>query len=419
MFWHTIYKLEVIVMLCQFSVKNYQCLKEEITFDMQAVNISEHENSLIVDKDGEKFLPLAVLYGPNGSGKSTVLDAFYSLICKIMRPICAVGCENTECAKRSGSTMVKPFKFSKETINQPTEFELFFRTKKNEYQYIISLQKEKVLYEELHKKNISGSRYTLLFKRYGVSEIELKGIFKNYSCEGISDNIPLLSYLGITHRRNSIVKDIVEWFETGVDFINYGNPNEDANIPIAESGEIKSLVLKMMSEMDIDISDYRTDKEDEKIKVFTTHLVEDEKYELELLEESNGTIKVFGILPYIAKSILTGSTLVVDELDAKIHPLLLKYIIGLFSNPEINKRGSQLIFTSHDLSTMNNDVFRRDEIWFIAKGDNKASKIYSLVEFKSEDGRIERKDARYDKRYLEGRYGADPYLRKIINWGDY
>lgn len=68
---------------------------------------------------------------------------------------------------------------------------------------------------------------------------------------------------------------------------------------------------------------------------------------------------------------------------------------------------------------MNNDVFRRDEIWFIAKGDNKASKIYSLVEFKSEDGRIERKDARYDKRYLEGRYGADPYLRKIINWGDY
>lgn len=406
-------------MLCQFSVKNYQCLKEEVTFDMQAVNISEHESSLHVDIDGEKFLPLAVIYGPNGSGKSTVLDAFYSLICKIMRPICAVGCNNEECAKRSGSAFVKPFKFSKETIDQPTEFELFFRTNKNEYQYIITLKKEKVLHEELYKKLITGSRYSPLFIRDQEIGIELKGSFKNYSCDGMSDNIPLLSYLGITHRRNSIIKDIVEWFEEGVDFINYSNPNEDANIPIAESGKIKSLVLKMMSEMDIDIYDYRTDNNEEKLKVYTTHLVDDEEYELELFEESNGTIKVFGILPYVAKSILIGSTLVVDELDAKIHPLLLKYIIGLFSNPEINKRGSQLIFTSHDLSTMNSDVFRRDEIWFIAKGKDQASKIYSLVEFKSEDGRIERKDARYDKRYLEGRYGADPYLRKIINWGEY
>ena len=153
--------------------------------------------------------------------------------------------------------------------------------------------------------------------------------------------------------------------------------------------------------------------------MYTEHVVDDRKYELELVEESNGTIKVFGILPYIADALLSGTTLVVDELDAKLHPLLLKYIIGLFSNPDINKRGAQLIFTSHDLSTMNSDTFRRDEIWFIAKGENNASKLYSLIEFKSDDGRTERKDARNDKRYLEGRYGADPYLRRIIDWGEY
>ena len=123
-------------------------------------------------------------------------------------------------------------------------------------------------------------------------------------------------------------------------------------------------------------------------------------------------------MPYIIESILTGMTLVIDELDAKLHPLLLKYIIGLFSNKVINKHNAQLIFTSHDLSTMNNEVFRRDEIWFVAKGNEQNSQLYSLVEFKNEKGTAVRKDAKYDKQYLEGKYGADPYLKKIINWGD-
>ena len=139
-------------MLCQFSVKNYQCLKDEITFDMQATNITEHNESLIVDSDDERFLPLGVIYGPNGSGKSTVLAALYSLCSKIMKPICAVGCDNTECAKRNGGALIKPFKFSKDTVNQPTTFELFFRTQKNEYQYFISILKDRVVNEELYKK---------------------------------------------------------------------------------------------------------------------------------------------------------------------------------------------------------------------------------------------------------------------------
>ena len=406
-------------MLCQFTVKNYQCLKDEVTFDMQAAAISEHDESLIVDKDGEKFLPLGVIYGPNGSGKSTVLDALCSFICKIMRPICAVGCSNQECIKNSRNVTIKPFRFSKDSLNKPTEFELFFRTKANEYQYIISILKDKVLREKLYKKSITGSRYSLLFKREPGSDIELKGPFRGYNCSGISDNLPLLSYLGITHRRNVIIKDIVNWLETDIDFVNYGNPGEDAHIPVAKSGELKTLVLQMLMEMDIDIRDYRTEEEKDELKVYTSHVVDDRNYELELWEESKGTIKIFGILPNIADCLLHGTALIVDELDAKLHPLLLKYIINLFSNPEINKKGAQLIFTSHDLSTMNSDTFRRDEIWFIAKGENNASKLYSLIEFKSEDGRTERKDARYDKRYLEGRYGADPYFRRIIDWGEY
>lgn len=83
----------------------------------------------------------------------------------------------------------------------------------------------------------------------------------------------------------------------------------------------------------------------------------------------------------------------------------------------INRKGAQLIFTSHDLSTMNGSLFRRDEIWFVAKGNGQNSKLYSLVEFKNDKGESVRKDAKYDKQYLESKYGADPYLRKIIDWG--
>ena len=96
---------------------------------------------------------------------------------------------------------------------------------------------------------------------------------------------------------------------------------------------------------------------------------------------------------------------------------VLKYIIMMFNDMKINRHGAQLIFTSHDLSTMNSEVFRRDEIWFAAKGNKENSKLYSLVEFKNDKGESVRKDAKFDKQYLEGKYGADPYLRKFIVCG--
>ena len=106
-------------------------------------------------------------------------------------------------------------------------------------------------------------------------------------------------------------------------------------------------------------------------------------------------------------------TVCIDELDSGIFEYLLGEILSIICQ----KGKGQLIFTSHDLSTMNSEVFRRDEIWFVAKGNRQNSKLYSLVEFKNKKGESVRKDAKFDKQYLEGKYGADPYLRKIIDWG--
>ena len=403
-------------MLCQFSVKNYKSIRDEITFDMQAAAISEHTDRIIKDSDEQLFLPVSAIYGPNGGGKSNVLEALQTLGTMVLRPVHATK-QNRTADYKFNRYPVKPFAFSEEGKNNPTEFEIFFRTKIAEYRYVLRIKEDIVVYESLDRVKLETGRKSALFLRKG-EEISLRGVFARLKIsDGLSQSLPLLSYLGITYMNNDVVKDVIDWFEYGIDFLNYGNPLEELRTAIASSDEIKKLVLDMIREMDLDIEDFRVEeRENNQIEVFTQHNVDGYKAELTLSEESSGTKKLFGLLPFIAKSLVCGSTLVIDELDAKIHPVLLRYVIMLFNNMEINRHGAQLVFTSHDLSTMNSEVFRRDEIWFVAKGNNQNSKLYSLVEFKTGNGEVVRKDAKYDKQYLEGKYGADPYLRKIIDW---
>ena len=404
-------------MLCQFTVKNYKSIREEMTFDMQAAAIMEHRDRIIQTEDGENFLPVSVIYGPNGGGKSNVLEALHTLDAKILRPLCAT-CDK-ECDYKARKIPVEPFAFSEGMKKQSTEFELFFRTKIAEYRYILHVKQDIVIYESLDRIKLDTGRRSALFVRK-ENEVELKGVFgKIKISEEISENLPLLSYLGITYKKNEIISDVLGWFEDSIDFLNYRNPRQELRTAIAKTDEVKKLVLDMIREMDLDIEDFRIEeKEENRIEVYTKHTVNGYSTELTLSEESSGTRKLFGLLPFIARSLVVGTTLVIDELDAKIHPVLLRYIIMLFNNMEVNKSGAQLIFTSHDLSTMNNDIFRRDEIWFVAKGKEQNSKLYSLVEFKNPKGESVRMDAKYDKQYLEGKYGADPYLKKIIDWSD-
>ena len=404
-------------MLCQFSVKNFKSIRDEVTFDMQAAAISEHEDRIIKEADSELYLPVSAVYGTNGGGKSNVLEALHSLVSKVLRPLYATN-NNEKIAMKMKKFEIEPFAFDEGTRRSPTEFELFFRTASSEYRYELIVKREVIEYEKLDRIKIETGRKSALFER-DENEITLKGAFARLkTSDELSDTLPLLSYLGITYSKNEVVQDILDWFDEKIDFLNYGNPMQELRMAVSKSENVKKLMLQMIQEMDLDIVDFRVEeKENDRIEVFTKHVVDEYEAELNLFDESSGTKKLFGLLPFIAKSLLRGTTLVIDELDAKIHPVLLKYLIMTFSNMEKNKKGAQLIFTSHDLSTMNSDVFRRDEIWFVAKGKRQNSKLYSLVEFKNKKGESVRKDAKFDKQYLEGKYGADPYLKKIIDWG--
>lgn len=404
-------------MLCQFTVKNYKSIRDEVTFDMQATAISEHEDRVIRDYDREVYLPVSAVYGPNGGGKSNVLEALNTLVAKILRPLYATA-DNEERAFLQKRIIVEPFAFSEESKDCPTEFEIFFRTNLAEYRYILHVKRDIVVYESLDRVKLDTGRRSALFERQ-EKDIELKGTFAKLKVsEDLSRTLTLLSYLGIAYRENAVVKDVLGWFEYGIDFLNYGNPMQELRMAVANSDEVKHIMLDMIQEMDLDIVDFRVEeKENDLIEVYTKHSVDGYETELNLSDESSGTKKLFGLLPFIAASLLTGTVLIIDELDAKIHPVLLRHIIMMFNDMSINRHKAQLIFTSHDLSTMNSEVFRRDEIWFVAKGNAQNSKLYSLVEFKNEKGESVRKDAKFDKQYLEGKYGADPYLRRIIDWG--
>ena len=409
-------------MLCQFTVKNFRCFADDITLDMQATNITENKESVIVDSDGVQFLPLAVLYGPNGAGKSTVILALSALRNKIMRPVNAA--EGRDYGDDDIKHKIVPFKFSEDLQNEPTSFELFFRTSLYEYQYMISVKDEFVLSENLSRKKLTGKNYIGIFSRTNDS-ITLQGSLHDYKIANLSPKIPLLSYLAITYKKNPVVNDAFDWFEHQSKIFLYGFPSiEDLatrklmllflsyfDLPMKEK------VLNMLKEMGIDVTDYRIEKESNQI--LTKHIVSKRTYELALDYESDGTIKLFFVLPFIVQNLMSGGILAIDELDSRLHPKLLQYIISLYNDPKKNPQKAQLIFTSHDISTMNEENFRRDEIWFVAKGNDERSNLYSLVEIKQSDGTSVRKDAKYSKQYLEGRYGADPYLQKIIHWEDF
>ena len=287
---HRYLYMEEDAMLCQFSVRNYKSIRDEITFDMQAAAISEHTDRIIKDADDQLFLPVSSIYGPNGGGKSNVLEALQTLGTMVLRPVYATK-QNGSADYKFNKYPVKPFMFSEEGRNNPTEFEIFFRTGAAEYKYVLHTQDGVVVNESLDRVKLETGRKSALFSRKD-DEINLKGVFAKLKIsEGLSKNLPLLSYLGITYMDNDVVADVMNWFENGIDFLNYGNPFEELRTAIASSEEIKQLVLDMIREMDLDIEDFRVEeRENGRIEVFTQHIVDGFTEELTLSEESSGTI---------------------------------------------------------------------------------------------------------------------------------
>ncbi len=401
-------------MLCQFSFKNFKSYKEETTFDLQATTISEFGESLIKREKCSNLLPVSVIYGPNGGGKSNLLQALACLITTVVKPIHDLG-NTRENVIIQQSFSAKPFLYDDESGEEPIEYRIFFRKGDYEYRYYLATLGDEISAETLDRRVIGGKKPAQIFYR-DEEGIELGSIL---SKEGVNikvnEKMPYLSFLAINYNI-SVIAEVQEWFESCI-IRSYGNPMIEMQVMFSEDTNVKKQIVTILNDMGIDVADYRFDVEEKQI--YLKRKLEGKSYELRLCEESDGTRKLIAALPAILIALQEGRLVIADELDAKLHPKLLRYVIALFKNPKINKNGAQLLFTSHDMSTMKNTVFRRDEIWFAALNENRSSEIYTLYEIRNEDNERVKSTAAFDKQYMEGRYGADPYLQNMLSGGDW
>ena len=400
-------------MLCQFTFQNFKSYKNETTLDYQAAVLPEFKNTLITETSAPDLLPVNVVYGPNGGGKSNLLQALACVISTVVKPVNELG-KNRQGFILQQKIDAVPFLFDKISKNEPTEFRIFFRIEKNEYCYYLALTNDEVISESLYRKAVTGKKTAMIFEREADSISLGYTINKKSLNTSINPKMPYLSFLAINYDI-PVISEVITWFESCI-IRSYANPVVEHQILLAKDAPYKEQFIRALNDMDIDITGYRYDEDTKQL--FLQRTLSSQEYELPFSQESDGTKKLIAALPVILLALREGRMVIIDELDAKLHPKLLRYVISLFKNKEINKYGAQLLFTSHDMCTLKNTIFRRDEIWFAAENASYESEIYSLHEIRGEDNDRVKNTAAYDKQYLEGRYGADPYLSNMLG-GDF
>ena len=396
-------------MLCQFTFKNFKSYKDETIFDFQAAALPEFKETLITTKSAPDLVPVSAVYGPNGGGKSNLLQALSCVISTIVKPVHELG-KNRQPLILQQKVDAIPFLFDDVSANEPTEFRLFFLNGSNMYCYYLALKDDEVISESLTRKSVTGKKTADIFDREKDKITLGYSINKKSINTNVNPKMPYLSFLAINYDIPEI-SEVMTWFESCI-IRSYANPMIEHQIMLEKYVEYKDQFIRALNDMDIDITDYRYDEASKQL--YMKRKLGKKEYELTFTEESDGTRKLIAALPVILLALREGRLVIIDELDAKLHPKLLRYVILLFKNKEINRYGAQLLFTSHDMSTMKNTIFRRDEIWFAAENEAHESDVYSLHEMRSEDGSRIKNTATYDKQYLEGRYGADPYLQNML-----
>lgn len=391
-------------MLIKFNFKNFKSFRDENCLDMRATVLKEHEYN-VANINNERYLKVAAIYGANASGKTNVLDAF-----DFMKRVILITDDTRVFEKENTlSFMVN---------DKPIELEVEILAKNNNvYKYGFEIIRDVIKSEWLYKR--MASKYIKIFERTD-SLIDFPANENTF--DNIDEKVLFLSAYNKLYNNDDDFSNVYNWF-VNASYLNLGLKSEttgrisDKFIKDEKYREEMATFLKVFDNTVDSIK--ITPTEDERIVTISlVHIGPNgKKTSLPFILESNGTIKMFFLFDFLMEGLRKGKVLFIDELDAKLHPLLTRYIINLFHNKEKNIGNGQLIYSTHDTTNLNKETFRRDEIWFAEKNSEGVSELYSLSDYvvtdKNGNEKKVRNDATYSKDYLTGRYGAIPILKEF------
>lgn len=409
-------------MLIQFHFKNFKSFRDDTILDFSATESQDNEYRVVKVAD-ERILTAAGIFGPNASGKSNVIKAFRYMTDYVTSSIIYSRDE------ARGIKRLTPFLFDNKSKDAESLFEVYFSSSTAKgytiYNYGFTINPNGVVEEWLNYRNKSSKNFKTLFYR-GKNEVDLSGIPEKRR-ENIKISLEketLILSLGSFLKINKF-KTVINWFLQNR-ITNFGNPRENeglshqAPIGFADSKEIQNKVVNYLAAFDnsivgFDVEVLKLDDDEQRtINIKTKHKnLDGGTVLLPLSQESDGTLKMFALYQFIQDCMDRGSVLLVDELNSRLHPLLVRNILLTFLNPDVNTNHAQIIFTSHDAWQLENNILRTDEMWFTNKDQNGISRLYSLAEFEANDD-----EKNYAENYLLGQYGAIPSLKPLMQMGD-
>ena len=411
-------------MLIEFSVENHRAIREKQTFLMVAGEDTERTRVRRVIRTkfaySPRVLKSACIVGPNGAGKTSLVDAMH-IMGRLARRIRRDRDDDSAFA-------VEPFAFHSKWSDKPSEFEVVFIQGKTLYQYGFSVTRSQVIDEWLFASDSGKANQRTVFTRtYNKKTRGYKWYIKGVKSEARKEFWKSATkhsslFLSLANEFN-VTKDI-EMARIWISQKFITRQTLGAFLPSTGTARLlnkdkkwKDKVLKFLQQSGISVEDIQV--EDTKKDAYAESYVRrrsvsfirrndlNQEIPLEIQKESKGTNDLFALAYPILVALESGNTLVVDELNLGLHPLALERLISMFHSPVINRKNAQLIFTTHDLASIEHARVDYDQIWLVRKNDELAARLYPLSDYEITKGR------KFMDGYLQGLYGAIPRISRV------